>query len=176
MRKSYLAGERGGERGGGGGSSDGKRVVAASLRFQSLYCGERLLTAVVSPSAVLTTTAVKTCQNRARRAPSYVRLLVLLRCRGWGFTVVFCSSCVSAELNFATRNERLVFLFSLAFIKIKVLFFLLLFVGVAGHGQHLTGLGHVQDLARAMANVLGKEVAKGQVYNVQVRPPEEIFV
>ncbi|CAM9746883.1 unnamed protein product [Laminaria digitata] len=37
----------------------------------------------------------------------------------------------------------------------------------AGHGQHLTGLGHVKDLARAMANVLGKEAAKGQVYNVQ---------
>lgn len=52
----------------------------------------------------------------------------------------------------------------------KYIFFL--FVGVAGHGQHLTGLGHVQDLARAMANVLGKEVAKGQVYNVQVRLSE----
>lgn len=39
----------------------------------------------------------------------------------------------------------------------------------SGHGQHLTGLGHVKDLARAMANVLGKECAKGQVYNVQVR-------
>lgn len=38
----------------------------------------------------------------------------------------------------------------------------------SGHGQHLTGLGHVKDLARAMANVLGKECAKGQVYNVQV--------
>ncbi|CAB1098551.1 unnamed protein product [Ectocarpus sp. CCAP 1310/34] len=38
---------------------------------------------------------------------------------------------------------------------------------VPGHGQHLTGLGHVKDLARAMANVLGKESAKGQVYNVQ---------
>jgi hypothetical protein len=30
---------------------------------------------------------------------------------------------------------------------------------VPGHGQHLTGLGHVQDLAVAMANVLGKEVS-----------------
>lgn len=40
---------------------------------------------------------------------------------------------------------------------------------LSGHGQHLTGLGHVKDLARAMANVLGKECAKGQVYNVQVR-------
>ncbi|CAN0065354.1 unnamed protein product [Scytosiphon promiscuus] len=38
---------------------------------------------------------------------------------------------------------------------------------VPGHGQHLTGLGHVNDLARAMANVLGKECAKGQIYNVQ---------
>lgn len=38
----------------------------------------------------------------------------------------------------------------------------------SGHGQHLTGLGHVKDLARAMANVLGKECVKGQVYNVQV--------
>lgn len=37
----------------------------------------------------------------------------------------------------------------------------------AGHGQHLTGLGHVQDLARAMANVLGNTKAIGQVYNVQ---------
>lgn len=46
----------------------------------------------------------------------------------------------------------------------------LLHLGIfSGHGQHLTGLGHVKDLARAMANVLGKECAKGQVYNIQVR-------
>uniref|UniRef100_A0A7S2XXV9 NAD-dependent epimerase/dehydratase domain-containing protein n=1 Tax=Fibrocapsa japonica TaxID=94617 RepID=A0A7S2XXV9_9STRA len=38
---------------------------------------------------------------------------------------------------------------------------------VPGPGQHLTGLGHVKDLAAAMANVLGKEVAKGQIYNIQ---------
>ncbi|CAN0020607.1 unnamed protein product [Discosporangium mesarthrocarpum] len=37
----------------------------------------------------------------------------------------------------------------------------------AGHGQHLTGLGHVKDLAKAMANILGKEEAVGQVYNIQ---------
>ena len=40
-------------------------------------------------------------------------------------------------------------------------------VCIPGHGQHLTGLGHVEDLATAMANVIGKEVAKGQIYNVQ---------
>lgn len=40
---------------------------------------------------------------------------------------------------------------------------------IPGHGQHLTGLGHVQDLAVAMANVIGKDVAKGQIYNVQDR-------
>ena len=40
-------------------------------------------------------------------------------------------------------------------------------VCVPGHGQHLTGLGHVEDLAVAMANVIGKDVAKGKIYNVQ---------
>ncbi|EKU20904.1 nad-dependent epimerase dehydratase [Nannochloropsis gaditana CCMP526] len=40
-------------------------------------------------------------------------------------------------------------------------------VAVPGHGQHLTGLGHVKDLATAMAQVIGREQAKGQVYNVQ---------
>ena len=30
-----------------------------------------------------------------------------------------------------------------------------------------TGLGHVEDLANAMANVIGKEVAKGEIYNIQ---------
>ena len=40
-------------------------------------------------------------------------------------------------------------------------------VCIPGHGQHLTGLGHVEDLAVAMANVIGKDVAKGKIYNVQ---------
>jgi nucleoside-diphosphate-sugar epimerase len=40
---------------------------------------------------------------------------------------------------------------------------------IPGHGQHLTGLGHVEDLAVAMANVIGKDVAKGKIYNVQDR-------
>jgi len=39
---------------------------------------------------------------------------------------------------------------------------------IPGHGDHLTGLGHVKDLARAMANVIGREsVTKGQIYNIQ---------
>ncbi|CAN0402725.1 unnamed protein product [Ascophyllum nodosum] len=38
---------------------------------------------------------------------------------------------------------------------------------IPGHGQHLTGLGHVQDLARAMANVIDKDATKSQVYNIQ---------
>ena len=33
--------------------------------------------------------------------------------------------------------------------------------------QHITGLGHVADLATAMAQVIGKEKAKGQIYNIQ---------
>lgn len=40
-------------------------------------------------------------------------------------------------------------------------------VCIPGHGQHLTGLGHVEDLATAMAQVIGREVVKGQTYNVQ---------
>lgn len=40
-------------------------------------------------------------------------------------------------------------------------------VCIPGHGQHLTGLGHVQDLAVAMASVIGKDKAKGQIYNIQ---------
>merc|ERR1711871_423881 len=40
-------------------------------------------------------------------------------------------------------------------------------VCVPEHGQHVTGLGHVEDLAVAMANVIGKDVAKGKIYNVQ---------
>lgn len=38
---------------------------------------------------------------------------------------------------------------------------------IPGHGQHLTGLGHVEDLATAMAQVIGREHTKGKVYNVQ---------
>ena len=39
---------------------------------------------------------------------------------------------------------------------------------IPGHGQHLTGLGHVQDLAVAMANVVDRhDVTNGKVYNVQ---------
>jgi nucleoside-diphosphate-sugar epimerase len=40
-------------------------------------------------------------------------------------------------------------------------------VCIPGHGQHLTGLGHVEDLAVAMAQVIGKDKAKGQIYNIQ---------
>lgn len=42
-------------------------------------------------------------------------------------------------------------------------------VCIPGHGQHLTGLGHVEDLAVAMAQIIGRDHAKGQVYNIQVR-------
>ena len=38
---------------------------------------------------------------------------------------------------------------------------------VPGHGDYFTGLGHVEDLAVAMAQVIGRDVAKGQIYNVQ---------
>ena len=38
---------------------------------------------------------------------------------------------------------------------------------IPGHGDHFTGLGHVEDLAVAMAQVIGRDVAKGQIYNVQ---------
>lgn len=41
-------------------------------------------------------------------------------------------------------------------------------VCIPGHGQHLTGLGHVEDLAVAMANVIGREDrTTNKVYNVQ---------
>lgn len=40
-------------------------------------------------------------------------------------------------------------------------------VCIPGHGQHITGLGHVEDLAVAMANVIGRDVAKGKIYNIQ---------
>jgi nucleoside-diphosphate-sugar epimerase len=39
-------------------------------------------------------------------------------------------------------------------------------IPIPGHGQHLTQFGHVQDLAQAMANVLGNPKAVGQIYNV----------
>ena len=39
---------------------------------------------------------------------------------------------------------------------------------IPGHGQHLTGLGHVEDLAVAMANVIDRtDRTTGNVYNVQ---------
>lgn len=40
-------------------------------------------------------------------------------------------------------------------------------VCIPGHGQHLTGLGHVEDLATAMANIIGRSQCKGQIYNIQ---------
>ncbi|KAA8491938.1 Chloroplast stem-loop binding protein of 41 kDa b, chloroplastic [Porphyridium purpureum] len=40
-------------------------------------------------------------------------------------------------------------------------------VPVPGHGQHLTGLGHVMDLAKAMSACLGNPKAIGKVYNIQ---------
>jgi nucleoside-diphosphate-sugar epimerase len=40
---------------------------------------------------------------------------------------------------------------------------------IPGHGQYITGLGHVKDLAMAMAQVIGRDHTKGQVYNIQVQ-------
>uniref|UniRef100_A0A0G4HZ55 NAD-dependent epimerase/dehydratase domain-containing protein n=1 Tax=Chromera velia CCMP2878 TaxID=1169474 RepID=A0A0G4HZ55_9ALVE len=40
-------------------------------------------------------------------------------------------------------------------------------VCVPGHGEHLTGLGHVKDLAVAFVNVIGKDHVKGRYYNMQ---------
>jgi nucleoside-diphosphate-sugar epimerase len=41
-------------------------------------------------------------------------------------------------------------------------------VCIPGHGQHLTGIGHVEDLTVAMANVMGRtDRTTGKVYNVQ---------
>lgn len=37
---------------------------------------------------------------------------------------------------------------------------------IPGNGLHLTQLGHVQDLARAMTAVLGNQAAVGQIYNI----------
>ncbi|HEY9860994.1 MAG TPA: NAD-dependent epimerase/dehydratase family protein [Candidatus Obscuribacterales bacterium] len=39
-------------------------------------------------------------------------------------------------------------------------------IPIPGHGLHLTQLGHVQDLAQAMANVLSNSTAIGQIYNL----------
>lgn len=39
-------------------------------------------------------------------------------------------------------------------------------IPIPGNGQHITQLGHVQDLALAMAAVLGNTQAIGQIYNV----------
>lgn len=40
-------------------------------------------------------------------------------------------------------------------------------VCIPGHGQHITGLGHVEDLATAMAQVIGRKQCNGQIYNIQ---------
>lgn len=39
-------------------------------------------------------------------------------------------------------------------------------IPIPGNGLHITQFGHCQDLARAMAAVLGNEAAVGQIYNV----------
>ncbi|HEY9835020.1 MAG TPA: NAD-dependent epimerase/dehydratase family protein [Stenomitos sp.] len=39
-------------------------------------------------------------------------------------------------------------------------------IPIPGNGMHITQLGHCQDLARAMSQVLGNERAIGQIYNV----------
>ncbi|MEC4983523.1 MAG: NAD-dependent epimerase/dehydratase family protein [Oscillatoria sp. PMC 1068.18] len=39
-------------------------------------------------------------------------------------------------------------------------------VPIPGNGLHLTQLGHVKDLATAMAAVLGNEKAQGEIYNI----------
>lgn len=39
-------------------------------------------------------------------------------------------------------------------------------IPIPGNGMHLTQLGHVKDLARAMQSVLGSETAVGQIYNI----------
>ncbi|NER06653.1 MAG: NAD-dependent epimerase/dehydratase family protein [Okeania sp. SIO3C4] len=39
-------------------------------------------------------------------------------------------------------------------------------IPIPGNGLHITQLGHVKDLAMAMANVLGNDRAIGQIYNV----------
>jgi nucleoside-diphosphate-sugar epimerase len=39
-------------------------------------------------------------------------------------------------------------------------------IPIPGHGQHFTQFGHVQDLAAAMAAVLGNHTALGKIYNI----------
>ncbi|WP_458649578.1 NAD-dependent epimerase/dehydratase family protein [Sivoneniella epilithica] len=39
-------------------------------------------------------------------------------------------------------------------------------IPIPGHGMHITQLGHVKDLAQAMANVLDNRQAVGQTYNI----------
>lgn len=39
-------------------------------------------------------------------------------------------------------------------------------IPVPGNGMHITQLGHVKDLAQAMASVLGNQQAIGQIYNI----------
>ena len=39
-------------------------------------------------------------------------------------------------------------------------------IPIPGNGVHLTQLGHVADLAQAMAAVLGNQTAIGQIYNI----------
>ncbi len=39
-------------------------------------------------------------------------------------------------------------------------------IPIPDNGMHLTQLGHVQDLAQAMAAVLGNKTAVGQIYNI----------
>ena len=39
-------------------------------------------------------------------------------------------------------------------------------IPIPGNGNHITQLGHVADLARAMAAILGNEKAIGQIYNI----------
>jgi UDP-glucose 4-epimerase len=39
-------------------------------------------------------------------------------------------------------------------------------IPIPGNGLHITQLGHVKDLARAMTQVLGNEQAIGQIYNI----------
>jgi nucleoside-diphosphate-sugar epimerase len=39
-------------------------------------------------------------------------------------------------------------------------------IPIPGHGEHFTQFGHVADLAKAMAAVLGNSQAIGQVYNI----------
>lgn len=39
-------------------------------------------------------------------------------------------------------------------------------IPIPGNGMHLTQMGHVEDLAQAMAAVIGNEQAIGQIYNI----------